>query len=353
MFQFDQVKDSRSLFSLAKRPLKVGGIFLFLVLFLWGGVSFFFAPKPFDTLSGTLYLTLAPQGEKVTDLYQFDVKTHQFTKMFDDNFIKYTGKFSPSGEKMAFASALLDRSSTFFLPSKEFLQIKVYDRNTGVITKLTDINTLNKRIGGWSPDGKNIAFTSQAFTRYPNIEEAIKSFYKPDNWSLDTVDVDGKTEHIDAGTNSVWSPDGTRLLFLKNDGLYIRALSGEKSEKVYSLSEQYVATNMKLGLSHDGRHLALGFPNKNQLLIFEILSWNPFSSKLVSRIMKEGKLIFWPVFSPDDRYIVFQEVDFYPDHSQTLLSPRLVAYDTVTSRYLELANLDQYNFNFAFIDDWR
>lgn len=352
MSQFDQAKDSRSLFSLSKKPLKIGGVFLALIIILWGGV-FFFAPKPFDTLSGTLYLTLAPQGDRATDLYQFDVKTHQFTKMFDDNFIKYTGKFSPSSEKMAFASATLDRSSDFFLPSKEFLQVNIYDKNTGAITKLTDTNTLNKRIGGWSPDGQSIAFISRASTLYSNNEEATESFYKPDDWSLDTVDVNGEVKHIDVGTSPLWSPDGAQLLFLKSDGLYVHTLSKGTSEKVYPLPEKFVATNMKLGLSHDGMHLALGFPNKNQLLIFEILSWNPFSLKLANEITRGGKSIFWPVFSPDNRYIVFQEADSNPDYSQTLSNPRFMAYDMVTSRYLELTKLDQYNFDFSFIDDWR
>jgi len=361
MFLINQEKINTIFSQKVRVFLKVIVALVFLGLTSFLLYKMFFSPKPFDTLSGTIYMTLAQRGDKATDLYRFDIKTRNFSKIFEDNFIKYTGKISLDNKKIAFSSALLDRSSEFPLPSRDFLQVKLYDQNTKNIDTLTDTNSLNKRIGGWSPDGKRIVFSAQSFETVnsnPDHKERNKDvFLDPSKWSIDIIDLDKNIQHIEAGSNPVWSPDGTRIFFLKNDGLYVYIFSDKQSKKIYDVNiTNTILANTQIGISHNGKYLVLNIndniPARNRLLLFEIISHEFVLLKFVKNIGMQNKETFWPVFSPDDRYVVFQEAELM-SLDKPLINPHLVVYDTITDQHLELTSLDQYNFDFAFVDDWR
>jgi len=347
MFLMNQEKINAIFSQKVRILLEISAVFILLGLVSFVLYKMFFAPKPFDTLSGNIYLTLVPLGEKVADIYRFDVKTRQFEKVFNDNFIKFTGKITPNTQSVAFVSAKIDLTSTFFLPSKDFLQVKLYNRSEKNFVSLTESNSINKRLGNWSLNGEKISFTSQ--------EEGsdINTFLEPNKWTVNVVDLQGNSQFVDSGTNPLLSPDGTQLLFLKNDGIYIRTLSEQRSEKVYdSAFPDVTHVNMKLGISKDGESFALGIPGRNQLLLFDILSWKPFSLRLIGDIGLKGKEAFWPVFSPDGRYIVFQIADSPVNVSEILKNPFLIVYDRATKKYLTLTTLNDYDFNSAFVDDW-
>ncbi len=341
-----------------KAPLRTSRIFVVsvsavcLALLVWGGLKVYQYVQPFDEahLSGTLFLTLAKSGDRAADLYSFDVQSRSFTEVFPNNgLIEYTGKVSADGEKIAYASAPLGRDSQFYLPSNEFLQIGVYDKKTEETHQLTDTKNLSKRISQWSPDGTKIAYSEQVID---TVVGSFSDFSEPNRWEVEVVDVNGAIEHIDNGIQPLWSPDGQRLLYLKHDGLYLYTLSTKQSVKVYALDEERAATNMKLGISRDGLRLAWSVPSQHALVIFKISSWDSFSMKKETRLDFPGQFVFWPVFSPDGRYLVFQRAETVAG-STTLGNAHLVAYDFRAEKYLELTDLSQYNFDFAFIDDWR
>ena len=184
--------------------------------------------KSFVDLSGDVYLTLALVGDNAANLYTLDVDSRVISRLSGDDFVRYTSKISPSGDKIAYVAAPIDRESEFEFPHSEFLQVYVKDLNSGIVDKLTDSRTNAKILPSWSPDGTQIAFTAQ----YSGASE--EDFLIPNEWGVGVADLHGNTARIDFGTSPFWSPDGNKLLILRNDGLYFYSFSEEKSTKIYS-----------------------------------------------------------------------------------------------------------------------
>ena len=60
-------------------------------------------------------------------------------------------------------------------------------------------------------------------------------------------------------------------------------------------------------------------------------------------------LSFWPVFSPDGRYLIVQEVDSVTG----LDSPHLTAYDLSNDYKKEILDLSDFDQGKMFLTDWK
>lgn len=314
---------------------------------------------PFDTLGGTIHLSLAPEGTRLVDLYNYDIKTNTFTKSFgDDEKIRLTGKESANKKMIAYVETSVDTTSNFFYPSKEYFQVEIYDKTTSETKKITNFTDLYKRLGDWSPDDTKIVFTALSdkdnFTEDIPLEDS--SFFNPDAWSVYVVDLNGTVTKIDNGTSPLWMPDGKSVIYLKNDGIYAYYFDSQTAEKIYSsVWGDQASTNMKLGISREKNLLALSVPNNLRIYIFQIPRTNLEHTIVISK-SEEINLVeafpFWPVFSPDGRYLVFQESDAKKEFGGVPTNPRLVAYDFEFSKKIVLTDLKQFNFDSAFISYW-
>src|SRR3989344_2267326 len=90
-------------------------IFLAAFLIIGGGAAFFIGQKIvteralysgyFSDLKGIVYFAFADKDDLAGDLYAFDVRKRTYKRLFDDGFVKYTGKLSPQGDEIAYFAA--------------------------------------------------------------------------------------------------------------------------------------------------------------------------------------------------------------------------------------------------------
>lgn len=312
---------------------------------------------PFDDLSGNIYLTLAKSGTTLADLYEFNVDTQELkkTSLSDSSErIRLTAKLSPDSTKLALVDTSIDPDSTFYYPSNEWFQIRVIDKATGETTQITDTADPSKRLGDWSPDGTKIAYTAQATVENSADVDKQDFFFDTDQWVVFVVDVNSKEQKvIDRGTHPFWSPDGKKILYMKGDGLYLYDLSNNTKINVLPTTESFDATtNIKMDVSGDGRLLALSVPEDRNMYLYKITSWEEGVIGDRMTIEASGSSIFWPVFSPDSRYIVFQEADTRSVIGMAS-NARLSVFDLKANAYRELIKLDEFNFDVAFTSDWK
>ncbi|MDP3725704.1 MAG: hypothetical protein Q8R36_00730 [bacterium] len=297
---------------------------------------------PFRDLKGAIYLTLSQQDEKLTDLYVFNTLDKTINRLFPfdkfgNKFIGFTNKYSPQNNMMAYITAT--RSSV------GPLSLMVWEREPRDWFAVDRSPLWFKRLPQWSPDEKKITFTAA---------KQKSSFDIINEWDIYVTDLKGNVSRITHGTYPFWSPDGNDLLFLRNDGLYIHDLARNESIKVYSIPEGSIKINTQLGISSDGSLLALSEPSA--ILVFQISSWEPFQMELTRRIYEKAEKsinnFYWPVFSPDNRYLVVQATTV---DSKTLArsDQRLVVYELDTFKSKILTSLDDYGLDYTFVTDWR
>ncbi len=80
----------------------------------------------------------------------------------------------------------------------------------------------------------------------------------------------------------------------------------------------------------------------------KVESWAPFKGSVVQTIKTHA---FWPVFSPNEEYLAFEEVDWDPTSMPT--KPRLVVHDILTPAKNVAQDLDGFIQTQMFITDWH
>ena len=98
--------------------------------------------------------------------------------------------------------------------------------------------------------------------------------------------------------------------------------------------------SMKLFLSRGGELLAWTNMERKQVYIIKISSWEPFQYYFVKTMLDVAA--FWPVFSPDAKYLALQEVDWAAPVPK---NPRLAIYDLKNFQKQTTYDLNSYEAN--------
>src|SRR6266550_1966951 len=200
---------------------------------------------------GTLHLApaLSPDGKDIAfltegnsffvDLYLGDAETGRVKRRLVKStmnsnfeslrFVNSAGSFSPDGREFAIAVKHKDRDDLVILDVKK-------DREVGRIPLPLNGATSPS----WSPDGKQIAFTTDrgprtdfSTLRFGNMRVAL---YHLDSSKIELLN------HMDAGknVNPVWSPDGKSLAFVSDrTGISNIFLYDFTDGEIYQLSDVY------------------------------------------------------------------------------------------------------------------
>ena len=284
---------------------------------------------------GKIYLTLQslyPENGPLA-FYEFNPASKKLNKFSIKENNVLTPSFSADAKKMVFA-AERDGATEIFTANSDGSDIKQITVGAG---------NGDKQLPVFSPDASLAAFV---------LKPKGQVLPYPENRKIYIVGTDGKEKFVANGVNPMFSPDGKSLLVLKNDGLHLVDLKTGKDRVVIPLLKETKSVgamvSMKLFLSRGGELLAWTNMERKQVYIIKISSWEPFQYYFVKTMLDVAA--FWPVFSPDAKYLALQEVDWaapVPKNS------RLAIYDLKNFQKQTTYDLNSYKQTATWITDWQ
>jgi tricorn protease len=173
-------------------------------------------------------------------------------------------------------------------------EIVTLPEKKGDVRYLTQTPGVHERSPVWSPDGKSIAFFSDAGGEY----------------RLRVIPQDGKGEgksHELKGSGfyerPVWSPDSKRIAFIDNSRtLYVIELDSGKTTKVASEPIYGPVNTMRFSWSPDSKWLAYTLTSKAYFQTLNLYSVSDDkSSKITDGLAEVGE----PTFDPAGKYLYF------------------------------------------------
>ena len=182
---------------------------------------------------------------------------------------------SPNGKRAAFTA----RGDLFTVPAKY-----------GPTRDLTNTSDADEDHPSWSPDGKTVAYTTDA-----TGEQQIA--IRPAEGGAQRI-----LTHFLSGFfyTPRWSPDGKRLAF--SDGNHRLWLLDIASAKAWEVAADRYAEIHDENFSPDGRWLAYSITGANQLTGIRLYDIDERKATEVSESLAND---FNPVFSPDGKYLYF------------------------------------------------
>jgi len=260
-------------------------------------------------------------------VYAFDIEKNTLAPYLASSSVSYlTSSFSSDGINLAFSR--IDDAMNIFVKSQ-----------TGEEKKMTgNTEVLIRRNPVWSPSGETIAYLGR--------RDANGNGLNPEEWQIYILNTkNGNERFITNGSNPLFTPGGD-ILVLKGDGLYLIDLFTNIGERVWDVSGGKAFAHMKLNISRDGKYIAWAVPHQSRVIILEVTSWRPFSASIIKEFPSTA---FWPVFSPDARWLALQEVD---GANTTTPNPRLIIFNLETGDKQTLLDLKSYDNQAMFVTDW-
>jgi tricorn protease len=313
---------------------------------MWIGDHIFFISDRDRTMNIFAYNTLTKQTDKITRFTEYDVKfpsVHGNTIVFEnggylyqldaatrtprkiditlssDNIyarseIKNGGQYlseaslSPDGERLVVTA----RGEVFNLPVEK-----------GVTKNITRTPGAHERNAQWSPDGKHIAYISDA------TGETELYLY-----DLATGEARQLTRNNDTYIRSFkWSPDASKIVYTdrKNRINLLEAATG----KVTLVRQDPISEIRGVSFSPDNRWLTYARIAENDFSIVYVYDIAARKEYPVTDKWYESSS---PVFSADGKYLVFSSArDFEPIYGSTEWNH---VYDDMTGVYLALLSKD-------------
>lgn len=225
-----------------------------------------------------------------------------------------------------------------------------YDSKTGTVQPFSEAKGKYERAIAWSGESKLLAFSRLKADRVTDID-----LLPLDNW--ETVVIHPDTNKLIAVIGGAlypqWSPDGTKLLFLKTEGLYMYDLETQTETEVIGLPEGGVSISASMiDLSRDGKYLVWTTAKAGIISIHEILSWETMEVNEVGRMQVPNTEFYWPVFSPDGKFYAVQAIDKLVGNDFVRKNARIEVRPMNSKTPVFTHSLEDFYFDGLFSDDW-
>lgn len=144
----------------------------------------------------------------------------------------------------------------------------------------------------------------------------------------------------------VLTPDGKSVVVIRNDGLHKVGLMGSSTEHIWKTENPGTWFNQQFSISKNGKYIVWSYPDGEVMYILEVSSWSPFKTSIKYTIKTHA---FWPVFSPDEDYIAFEEVQWTNPPTKA----KLVVMDLISLKKKVEQDLDSFYQDSLFINEWK
>lgn len=291
-----------------------------------------------EGLSGKLLLTLRDAESGDIGTYAYDFASGNFSRLFPVRAgLIINPRPSPDGSRLALATYGEDSTMQIFVAK------------TASDARAVTQNTLTyKREPQWSPQGDRIVYVAAD-------EDSAEDPHFPDAWSIYIADMSGSERYVGRGYAPLFSPDGGRILFLKNDGLYLFDIQKETQEKVWDVVGGVAHSHMKLTLSPDSSLLAWSNHHaRNEegvVSLLRISSWEPFVMEAELQIPIAG---VFSAFSPDGKNLAVQTTQLVQleNGGRERVGPKVMVYDIEKRRATPVFDLAGFDPSFMWVDYW-
>lgn len=300
------------------------------------------------SLRGTFYLSLVPSDSSApAGIYSYSLDKQQLQSVLvgDNTKNTYFTNMSPSisPDKSIMAFARRQNNNAGAIGSYQIFTSNLSGKN---INQITYARGPYKREPVFSRDGNYLAYVAENAS-----SSLLKLNYEiPNNWSVYITDMGGNVSFISNGLRPVFSPDGKKLLVMRSDGLHLFNIENLKAPKdlgiVAKAIGEWNTKAMKVIVSQDGSMLAWASPHKGNLVVYKINSWDKFS---LFPLMQISARAYWPVFSPDGKYLAVDEVRKNitgKDYSV------IFVYDLQSGESKKAVNLDGYDYAYLWFGAW-
>lgn len=300
---------------------------------------------PQQQISGTLFFSLFPDNTATPlGIYSYKFISGRLQRVLVDpstSAVDYSIRLSPS---------FSDDESIMVFAGRKISEpaIQIYTAlpdGTG-IRQITNGPEVFKREPIISPSKSLIAYISQR----EDLKEGETTEF-PEGWTVFLTNLSGKAVKVSNGVNPLFSPDETKLLVLKNDGLYIFDIKDTLNPKeigvVVKTVDGRASQTMKLSLSRDRNMLAWSSPGKKNVVVSKINSWESFSITPIKVFQVKA---YWSVFSPDGKSLGLQEIRVSEKTGNEYVV--ISVYDIATSVATDIIKLNKYTNEFLWFGGW-
>ena len=233
--------------------------------------------------------------------------------------IAYQHRSSNKGEWMVFVGAVglegaqFDISSIPFEVYRADMRGVTYDNFIPVLQnaeRITDEAATHKQFPSVS-DAGDVVYMARAVSGGASAENA-------NSWGIYLVSREGNGPlFLTSGIHPHWI-DTSRFVYIEDDGLHIFDIGEGSSKRVWSVRGA-ATTDMTLDVSKDGQFIAWASPNTGE--IFILRKTNTLSGADALELHGIIPLSGWyPVISPDSRFLAVQAHTAFRDGGASLLS---------------------------------